>query len=135
MTFDEAYKIYKRFLKDEGIFRRALEIHSECRHLNEHLIKKKLFLTMPSQWIQSCGTFCQWCRSPEGDKFWWPISILWQIKCLQQDIIIEGFTESKTNLNNDIKYGISSYIKWASGSGFTGEHYNRLMEYKKENNI
>jgi hypothetical protein len=54
---------------------------------------------------------------------------------LQQNIIIEGFSESKTSLNIDIKYGISSYIRWASESGFTGEHYNRLMEYKKENNI
>ena len=78
MTFDEAYKAYKRFLKEKGVYTRALKIHSKGM-FNEREIRENLFKIKPSQWIQDGSVFCSWDRTSEGGLFWWSISILWQI--------------------------------------------------------
>jgi len=134
MTFDEAYKAYKRFLKEKGVYTRALKIHSKGL-FNERVIIKKLLAIKPSDWIQNGSVFCSWCRTPEGDLFWWSVSILWQITCLEHDIILDGFTESKTSLNEIIIYNIRAYSSWAKANHFTGKNYDIIIEYEKENNL
>lgn len=135
MLFDEAYKAYKRFLKDEGVYKRAMEIHSLKGEFNEHSIKKKLSMVRPSQWIQNSMAFYQWCYTPEGETFWWPISILWQIKCLQQEIIIFNEYESKDTLSQEVMGSVKSYSEWAVYQGITGKRHNVITKYKKEHNI
>jgi len=72
------YKHYIRFLKEQGVYRRALSLHK--RNFNGNV--KKIFLTFrPSSWVQNSSAFCVWCQTREGDIFWWPISILWQCEC------------------------------------------------------
>lgn len=71
-------KHYIRFLKEQGVYRRALSLHK--RNLNGNV--KKIFLTYrPASWVQNTSAFCVWSQTREGDIFWWPISILWQCEC------------------------------------------------------
>lgn len=134
MTFDEAYKAYKRFLKEKGVYARALKIHSKGL-FNERVIRERLFIIKPSQWIQDGSVFCSWRRTSEGDLFWWSVSILWQITCLEHDIILDGFRESKTSLNSDIINNVICYSSWAKENHFTGKNHDIIIEYKKENNL
>lgn len=95
MTFEEAKKRYERFLKEMGVYKRAIQIHNN----GPIPFKKKSVLgrigypeilktnsAYPRGWIQTSGIFCTWAKSPEKDVFWWPISLLWQAECIENDI-------------------------------------------------
>lgn len=72
-------KHYIRFLKEQGVYRRALSLHK--RNLNGNV--KNIFLTYrPATWVENASAFCVWSQTSEGDIFWWPISILWQCECV-----------------------------------------------------
>ena len=72
-------KHYIRFLKEQGVYRRALSLHK--RNLNGNV--KNIFLTYrPATWVENASAFCIWSKTREGDIFWWPISILWQCECV-----------------------------------------------------
>ncbi len=90
MTFDEIKKRYERFLKEMGVYKRVIDIHSgRVNGLPKRNISYQTIIkanTYPRSWIQSCGTFCTWSRTPEKDVFWWAISLLWQAECIENDI-------------------------------------------------
>lgn len=82
--FDKNVKKYKRFLKEYGLFKRAIHIHQygadfctvreETRKFPDCLLEHD-----PCNWIQNPRAFCSWARTNEGDCFWWSISLLWQL--------------------------------------------------------
>ena len=72
-------KHYIRFLKEQGVYRRALSIHR--RNFNGK-ISAIFFTYRPAAWLQNSSAFCCWGHTREGDIFWWPISILWQCECI-----------------------------------------------------
>ena len=95
MTFDEVKKRYERFLKEMGVYKRAIDIHSKSVNgLPKRGIAYQAKIksnTYPRSWIQSSGTFCTWSRTPEKDVFWWAISLLWQYECYENNILLDGY--------------------------------------------
>lgn len=89
-------KEYMRFLKNEGIYHRAMSIHgshipfSGRRQLNEEyvvhsksLIESALktlntYSNRPGQFISNCLSFCDWSYTKEGRGYWYAKSILWR---------------------------------------------------------
>ena len=120
MTFDEVKKRYERFLKEMGVYKRAIEIHSGRKIAYQDIIKAN---TYPRSWIQSCGTFCTWSKTPEKDVFWWAISLLWQYECHENRILLDG-----NNYVHDVKY-----LKHDLGRYL--EFYNNIGDEKKYSSI
>ena len=82
--FDRKVKKYKRFLKEHGIFKRAIHIHQygeDFCNVRESIRKFPdcLLGHDPCNWIQNARAFCSWVNTNEGDCFWWSISLLWQL--------------------------------------------------------
>jgi len=127
MTFDEVKKRYERFLKEMGVYKRAIEIHSKrTNELSKTNIAYQFALkanTYPRSWIQSCGTFCTWSKTPEKDVFWWAISLLWQYECHENRILLDG-----NNYVHDVKY-----LKHDLGRYL--EFYNNIGDEKKYSSI
>ena len=89
-VFEEVFKAYTRFLKDNGVYKRAMELHStHNKDCNDTLpiIKKKLCeLSSPIYFISNVFMFCAWAGTSEGEDFWWKISVKWEIKCALENI-------------------------------------------------
>ena len=91
-------KGYMRFLKDEGIFYRAMSIHgSRCDwynrqkilHNSDYVFNDKPLIRcaikslrdridIPGQFISDCRTFCDWSQTKEGRGYWYSKSVLWR---------------------------------------------------------
>jgi len=83
-SFDNVFKLYKRFLKENGIYKRVFEIHKKSygrKHTNS--LRKALDATEYDRWLQDCDLFCLWRGSYEGEYFWWLKHIKWVI-CLRE---------------------------------------------------
>jgi len=92
MIDDKIIKKYKRFLKENGIYQRAIELHSyhNCKKTILSLygdIKKFNFKSLlaynPKDWMQSTALFCLWSGTKEGEKYWFEKSILWLSQCCE----------------------------------------------------
>lgn len=80
IEFNKILKIYLRFLKEEGVYHRALSIHSGNGKINaKKALQDDILFT---HWIQHEETFCLWSSTKEGKDFWWIIHLQWLIKCL-----------------------------------------------------
>ena len=119
MTFDEVKKRYERFLKEMGVYKRAIDIHSR----RENVLPKRGIAyqsklkanTFPRSWIQSSGTFCTWSRTPEKDVFWWAISLLWQYECNENNILLDGY--NYVNNGMDLKDNFRRYLEYYNNIG------------------
>lgn len=83
-SFENVFKLYKRFLKENGIYKRVFEIHKKsyaCKRTNS--LRKALDATEYDRWLQDCDLFCLWRGSYEGEHFWWLKHIKWVI-CLRE---------------------------------------------------
>lgn len=103
MEFDEALKRYKRFMKEYGLYSRMIFLHttytSYFSDVNgfKRTKKKKAFKELltstndpVNKWIQNSSVFCTWSGTKEGDTFWWLISMLWEVKCYNEEIFLEN---------------------------------------------
>ena len=122
MTFDEVKKRYERFLKEMGVYKRAIDIHSgRVNELSKRNIAYQAIIktnTYPRSWIQSNGTFCTWSRTPEKDVFWWAISLLWQYECCENDILLDGY-----NYVHNVMYLKEDFKRYL-------EYYNNIGDEK-----
>ena len=111
IDFDKVVKRYKRFLKENGIYRRAIEIHMEKNHIYHPFSQKYKNLSEALNgiayydWMQSTKSFCMWASTKEGDAFWWFYSILWRYICFNEYHIMSLSTlicDINTYLNSNI---------------------------------
>ena len=79
IEFENIFKVFLRFLKEEGVYHRALSIYGKNKRNVKDILKRDLCFT---HWIQHEDTFCLWHTTDEGKDFWWIIHLLWLIKCL-----------------------------------------------------
>ena len=79
IEFENIFKIFLRFLKEEGVYHRVLSIYGRDKRNVKDVLKRDLCFT---HWIQHEDTFCLWQSTGEGRDFWWLIHLLWLIKCL-----------------------------------------------------
>lgn len=91
--FNVIFKIYKRFLKENSVFRRALYIHTNhelkgnkkpisVNDVRESLMKAPDALSF----IASAFSFCDWAKTKEGRCYWYFINIKWKTKCILENI-------------------------------------------------
>lgn len=113
-NIQEIAKIYIRFLKDNGIFKRALELHythncgiavggGNC----DVLLKTLRYTDYPFQFIHDSATFCIWRDTEEGEDYWWIKSLLWGIECLENESIRKLL--SMEAVGENVRYLISSW--------------------------
>ncbi len=114
MTFDEAVKIYIRFLKEHGVYKRAIEIHKYGAREGDRDIPFKEALKKSEHWynwLQDDNCFCLWRDTKELDDFWWALSILWQIMCVYKDITGVINVNKKIRIQECIN-SIDRYNEW-----------------------
>ena len=77
---------YKRFLKDNGVFYRAMQIHKQ--RMNKMGTERffYLFNKDPLTIISNADMFTSWAGTKEKKIFWWKISNRWKVKCLKEKI-------------------------------------------------
>ena len=138
---DDLEKKYFRFLKEHGVYQRSIEIHKKAMHSKALTFHALLSSNKPISWIQDATIFCQWASSPEGDAFWWVISLLWQSECIINGYSYFDYGRITTAL--DIKKNIDEYVNYYNlGTGSIersiidkdkiGELKNKLLENKKK---
>ena len=118
-NIQEITKIYIRFLKDNGIFRRAIELHRThnksiaVKNFNRNKLLRVLrYTNYPFQFMSDSTAFCTWDDTIEGNEYWWIKSLLWKIECLKNESLRKHFSneviyecvistkQSYKNLNN-----------------------------------
>jgi hypothetical protein len=113
LSFEEKVKIYKRFLKDNGVFKRTLDIHCKGTYKKPKIYRFPDCLKRTSTlgWIQDSDCFCTWCHTREGDLFWWALSLLWQEQCYLSG---EYNIENKKHLSYIISFlnNINSFFNY-----------------------
>lgn len=144
MTFDEAVKIYTRFLKEHGVFKRAIEIHKYGAREREKETTFEASLRKCDywyEWLQDDYCFCLWRYTKEHDEFWWALSILWQVTCFHNDITGVINVNRRIRLQECIN-SIDRYNDWFSCHENTGlscidektinELKDKINKYKEE---
>jgi hypothetical protein len=114
VTFDEAVKIYIRFLKEHGAYKRAIEIHMHGEKERERETTFIASLKMCDSWhnwLQDDYCFCLWRFTKENEEFWWALSILWQIMCIYKNILSVKYINKKTLIQSCIN-SIDRYNGW-----------------------
>ena len=109
IEFDKIFKIYSRFLKEEGIYHRTLSIHGGNGKLSaKNALKGDILFT---HWIQHEDTFCLWSRTKEGKDFWWIIHLQWLIRCLDfcNGELIGSFMFDKSYVKNSIEFFLNHF--------------------------
>ena len=80
-------KRYKRFLKDNGIYKRVMLKHLEnAKKMSltlEEFFSNRVKMTL----ISNSGSFCLWERTDEGKAFWWIISNKWKYICIKEQLV------------------------------------------------
>ena len=124
LSFEEKVKIYKRFLKENGVYKRVIEIHCNGTYYDR---KKRKFPTCLEHfgiltWIQNSNCFCTWYYTKEGDLFWYALSVLWQMHCY--------ITESCDLKNENKIYIITNFLNRLNNDFF--DYYKTISEENKE---
>ena len=83
---DKVFNIYKRFLKDNGVFHRAMQVHKQ--RMNKMGAEHFLYWLNkdPMKIMSNADMFTTWANTKERKLFWWKISNRWKIKCLKEKI-------------------------------------------------
>lgn len=83
---DKVFNEYKRFLKNNGVFCRAMQIHKQ--RMDKMGAERFLywFNKDPLRIMSNADMFTSWAESKERKLFWWKISNRWKIKCLKEKI-------------------------------------------------
>lgn len=138
MTFKEVKKRYERFLKEMGVYKRAIDIHSgRINVLPKKNIAYQAIIkanTFPRSWIQSSGTFCTWSRTPEKDVFWWAISLLWQYECNENSIMLDGnnYVHNVMYLKEDFRRYLEYYNNIGNEKNYSSISINTLEKLKEK---
>lgn len=106
-------KLYMRFLKEEGIYYRAIKIHKNAakkRNLEKYF--DVFNVTPPDMWIQNSYIFCHWLETKEGQMFWWLKDIYWKFECYK----IDKNDLLKRTISSSIQSILSTYILTAKDS-------------------
>jgi len=110
IEFDKIFKVYSRFLKEEGIYHKVLTIHGKGNKFSaKNVLQKDHMFT---HWIQHDSTFCLWSNTNEGRDFWMEIHLLWLIKCLEfcgGEVIYDNFKVNKEYVNSSISVFLRSF--------------------------
>ena len=93
MILKDIRKLYFRFLKDHGVFKRVIYLHENgvpaCpkeRKIMQVLYDQQRFYN----WLCDARTFCLWHQTDEGARFWHIMSCLWKLTCLDNGLINES---------------------------------------------
>lgn len=134
MEFDTNFKRYKRFMKDNGLYARMMQIHlGECSSHNKRIFSElKSFLcntVEPFSWIQGAAAFCSWSSTKEGDLFWWLISIRWQAICIKESLFKNPMHEKL--FIERLNYNLDSIVD-CYGKILSKEIELELSKYKHE---
>lgn len=110
------FNIYKRFLKDNGVFYRAMQIHKQ--KMDKFGVERFMnyFIEDPKTIMSTSTLFTIWANTKEKKIFWWNISNKWKVKCLKEKIGDYKYTKY------DYKRAISMLIK------FETEHNSDLSD-------
>jgi hypothetical protein len=88
-NIDQIVKRYKRFLKENGIYKRAISIHMNSYDFRKENCKSlsNLFSTcsQPDDFLKLISKFCVWAQTPEGRGYWWALSLHWREICLAEN--------------------------------------------------
>lgn len=121
-------KVFFRFLKENGVFARCIEIYKKSLIKNGRTsISDLLIPIQPYSWIQSSNGFCSWCRTVEGDMFWWGLSLSWQCECVVNDYILDTYNKQsylRTLISNINDY-TGSYKNYTTTSNI---HLSDMMD-------
>jgi len=103
MIFEESFNLFKRFLKEDGIYIKAMKIydHEPWGEIGKMSIKDRFKHMSPVRWLTSENLFCDWSKSKEGRKFWFKKNILWKILLCEKECM----------QNCDIKEIIKDYCE------------------------
>ena len=129
MEFKDAFKRYKRFIKEKGVFHKVMSIHS--KEVNAETILKK---HSPFNWLRDTGTFCIWAETNEGERFWWRISLEWQIKCIEESIVYSDYLYGNNTIDglfDSCDFYISMY-KSHLDKKTKDDFMNKVNTFKKE---
>jgi hypothetical protein len=131
-------KVFFRFLKENGVFARCIEIYKKSLIRNKHTnISDLLIPIQPYSWIQSSNGFCSWCRTVEGDMFWWGLSLSWQCDCVVNNYIADTYNKQsylRTLINNINDY-TKSYKNYATCNAqliVMMDNFNNTLLKKRE---
>lgn len=134
MEFDTIFKRYKRFMKDNGLYTRMMQIHlGKCSSHNKRKFSELKSILCndiePYSWIQGADVFCTWSLTKEGDLFWWLTNIRWQVICIKESFF-ENPTREKSFielLNSNLVGIVNCYKNFLSK-----ENKLELSKYKHE---
>ena len=116
-NFKEAFKLYRRFLKENGIYTRAFGIHKNSWSVTRNKDFPKAFKSINCQyWIQDADLFCIWRETIEGTYFWWLKHLKWLIYANEKHIVncTEKFWDNVHSIDDALKnttYEFGSYRK------------------------
>lgn len=142
MILKDIRKLYFRFLKDHGVFKRVIYLHENgvpaCpkeRKIMQVLYDQQRFY----DWLCDARTFCLWHQTDEGARFWHIMSCLWKLTCLDNGLINEPssfFYDVKTIINHMKSEAASCLFARSYPSAWDtykyGDLYNELEKlYKK----
>jgi hypothetical protein len=86
----QVVKRYKRFLKEENVYKRVIDLHMESEYSKKfevHSLEKLLSkCNTPDEFIWYARVFCIWDKTSEGDNFWWFMSSLWRGICIFENL-------------------------------------------------
>ena len=74
----QVVKRYKRFLKDNGIYKRVMSRHLENAKKKNLTLEEFFDHCNKMTLISDIGSFCTWSATDEGKAFWWAISNKWK---------------------------------------------------------
>lgn len=134
MSSEEKIKIFKRFLKEQGVYSRAMWLYANDIARGKKNVIAALSASRHWDWLSDMDIFCLWSSTKEGRKVWAKINILWRMMIVERNIgLLDG--ELKQALQS-IFESIEEYEeedsdeKWGEQE-FIIESKTKLNELKK----
>ena len=117
MSSEEKINIFKRFLKEQGVYSRAMWLYANCIARDKKNVIAALIASRPWEWLSDMDIFCLWTDTEEGRKLWAKVNILWRMMIVERNIdlldgelkqalqsiceSIEGYEEEDRDENSD----------------------------------
>jgi len=125
-------KEYFRFLKEYGVFSKAMAIHKgKIKRFNYLGLSDLLDTCDPYVWIQNSNVFCTWSRSDEGDLFWWGVCILWQCECVFKGLHDFKSETLQSKIGSLLVY-IRDYDRSFNGYGCRKDLIDKAKEFRSK---
>lgn len=134
MSSEEKIKIFKRFLKEQGVYNRAMWLYANYIARGKKNVIAALSTSKPWEWLSDMDIFCLWSATDEGRKLWAKINILWRMLIVERNIdLLDGELKQALKSICESIEGYEeedSYEKWCEQE-FIIESKTKLNELKK----